>query len=90
MTRPITRILTSAKHGLATVAFVVCAAFVAAPSSPIAAVTPGVGNAHATGPCWDEYHAMMEAYFHYLDNPDDIWAKMDFLFAMDEYHHCIG
>lgn len=69
MTQAITRILTSAKHGLATATFAVCAAFVAAPSSPIAALTPGVGNAHATGPCWGEFWVMMDAYYYYLDNP---------------------
>ena len=79
-----------AKRALAALAFTVSAAFVAAPSSPIAALAPGVGDAQAYAPCYYELVALQDAHAIYLMFPYEEWALDDFLDALDDYNHCMG
>ena len=65
-------------------------AFIAAPSSPIAALVPGVGDAFAYAPCHHEYVAMQDAWAIYLLFNRQQWALDDFIEAWNDYHHCMA
>ena len=65
-------------------------AFVAAPSSPIATLVPGVGDADAYAPCQHEYVVMQDAWAIYLLFSYQQWALDAFIDARNDYHHCMA
>lgn len=90
MNQSITWISARVRRALATVAFMTGVAFVAAPSSPIAGLVPGVGDAFAYAPCQHEYVAMQDAWAIYLLFNRQQWALDDFIDAWNDYHHCMA
>lgn len=79
----------NAKRKLTTAAFVTAILFVASPSSPVASLVSDVGDAQAYAPCDHEYWIMQDAWAVYIQ-VGGAWAFLDFLAALQDYHHCMA